>query len=211
MSSNTGKPAFDRAAWDADPVAYQEQLSKDGSLRFVQVALVAKGLSKDILPHGNEKKPAFTYVSIPKDSADAVWSPDAAHGLEGGNSMLHASRGVIGRASTLSPPRPSASRRGPRVRTRLQGTQQVRNEGGATTRAGYHLTTAQHSVVASIGVVLPVHDAEDRARSAGATHFLWGGTLQAGVTVVRACTITALLATRTDTTRWEQATWAAPG
>ncbi|KAK8139950.1 hypothetical protein PG984_000016 [Apiospora sp. TS-2023a] len=211
MSDNPPKPGFDPTAWAADPVAYAKQLSNDGLLSSLQEELVAKGLSGHILPHGNEKKPTFTYVSIPKDSADAVWSPDAAHGLEGGNSMLHASRGVIGWASTLNPPRPSASRRGPRVRTRLQGTQQVRSEGGATTRAGYHLTTAQHSIVASIGVILPVHDAEDRARSAGATHFLWGGTLQAGVTVVRACTITALLATRTDTTRWEQATWAAPG
>ncbi|KAK7954396.1 hypothetical protein PG988_015090 [Apiospora saccharicola] len=197
MSDNPPKPVFDPTAWAADPVAYAKQLSNDGSLSSLQEELVAKGLSGYILPHGNEKKPTFTYVSIPKDSADAVWWEfDAAY----------ASRGVIGWASTLSPPRPSASRRGPRVRTRLQGTQQVRNEGGATTRAGYHLTTAQHSIVASIGVILPVHNAEDRARSAGATHLLRGGTLQAGVTAVRACTITALLATRTDTMRWEQAT-----
>ncbi|KAK7920702.1 hypothetical protein PG985_008724 [Apiospora marii] len=188
MSDNPPKPGFDPTAWAADPVAYAKQLSNDGSLSSLQEELVAKGLSGHILPHGNEKKPTFTYVSIPKDSADA-----------------------IGWASTLNPPRPSASRRGPRVRTRLQGTQQVRNEGGATTRAGYHLTTAQHSIVASIGVILPVHDAEDRARSAGATHLLRGGTLQAGVTAVRACTITALLATRTDTMRWEQTTWATLG
>ena len=53
-------------------MAYQAKLLKDGSLMDVQTFLTAEGLSKYILPHGNEKLSTSTFVPIPEDRVDAV-------------------------------------------------------------------------------------------------------------------------------------------
>ncbi|KAK7906468.1 hypothetical protein PG985_016205 [Apiospora marii] len=72
MNSNTQQQEFDPAAWAADPVAYGEQLSHDGSLATIQVRLVAEGLSKHALPHGNEKSSTSAHIAIPKNQAEAI-------------------------------------------------------------------------------------------------------------------------------------------
>ncbi|KAK7927832.1 hypothetical protein PG985_004830 [Apiospora marii] len=121
MNSNTQQQESDPAAWAADPVAYGEQLSHDGSLETIQVLLVAEGLSKHAIPHGNEKSSTSAPITIPRNRAEAI-------------SMLSQAKRVASRRS--------------RVQSGLRATQQpARHITLGAERASFPCGFVRHNVI----------------------------------------------------------------